>query len=95
MIEITERVFKFRNAEIEHVANPHTGLVPTILWENPADDDRVATCLLSDSTGEIRTTEDPNALLDLVERYLGEMLDFLEAHRNISVLITKRSASFV
>ena len=90
MVVLKERVSQFRNTEIEHVKNPHTGMTPTVWWEDANDQNRVAALISSDMDGAFRTTEDPTVLIDLVERYFGETLDFLTAHRNISVLKSPR-----
>jgi hypothetical protein len=87
---LSKRIFTFRNVQIEHVKTPDAGMVPAVLWENPTDRTRPAALLLPNPTGQVETTDDPTDLINLVEPYIGQALDFMEANRNVSILTTKR-----
>lgn len=90
MHSLYKRVVEFRNDEIEHPADPGDGFAASLDW--PARDARriqMFSVHVADPLEDPKPLEDPDDLLQDVERYVGVILDYL--CRAIAIMTPIRS----
>jgi hypothetical protein len=86
MQSLYKRVVEFRNAEIDHPADPGDGFT-TSLDGRPGDRYvRMFSVRVADPFEDPKPLEDPDVLIRDVEEYIGLILDYLERHEMKSVL---------